>query len=219
MDLDFDCAAVVKDKLYSRFEKGPGVKLADAIKRGMRAAIQEIRHSEPDGEPPDLLWNPLKGVIEEEREALQAIYEYLEAKGLRWTLGCLAEESVQAVGESQFDLVTLANTAVEEEEDIPAESVTEGDVATGDGLEEKEEIIDPVPESAETTPPQEQEPDVPDDTEAPPPEETEAPPPKEAEAEPPHDADPAPTDDAEAVTEPAKGEEEEKTEPPDSAPE
>jgi hypothetical protein len=151
MDFDFDCPPALKEALHTRFKSGPGIKLANSIRIGMRAAIQELRHSVRDDDT-NLEWNPLKGVVPEECQALQSIYEYLEAMGLTWTLGCLMEESVQPVGESEFDLVTLANIAIEEET-VP-EPIAEGETqeAVPEVITEGETAEEAVNETKETVP-------------------------------------------------------------------
>jgi hypothetical protein len=80
----------LKDAVNQRFKAVSAPKLGQKIKVGMAAAIHELRYQKPAS---SLEYHPLKEEGSEEVKALQSIYQYLEAKGLKWTLGCLIQES------------------------------------------------------------------------------------------------------------------------------
>jgi hypothetical protein len=106
MDLGYECSPELRDAVQQRYKHGPGPKLAHSLKVGMRIAIQEIRGNATVSA---LGYDPLAGKRKAEFDALQSIYQYLEAKGLTWTLACLHEESTVDKSSSNFDLLTIAN--------------------------------------------------------------------------------------------------------------
>jgi hypothetical protein len=170
MDLNYNCPPALKEALHTRFKNGDGARLASSIKIGMRAAIQELKHSRPDDgeDSTNLEWDPLKTADPDEHKALQAIFKYLDAKGMHWTLDCLVEESAQSIAESQCDLVKLATMKIPgEEPPLPpvAEEAEDDPVA-------KEETVPPVPKSKGSAAPhhgeEEEEEEEEEKTEAPP---------------------------------------------------
>jgi hypothetical protein len=90
MDELVDVPQELKDAVRQRFKNGSAPKLAQKIKVGMAAAIHELRDHKSVS---SLKYDPFEQVEAEEVEALQAVYQYLDSKGLAWTLACLIQES------------------------------------------------------------------------------------------------------------------------------
>jgi hypothetical protein len=119
MDELVDVPQELKDAVRQRFKNGSAPKLAQKIKVGMAAAIHELRDHKSVS---SLEYHPLEGVEPEELDAIQAIYQFLDSKGLAWTLACLIQEStIDREGEA-LDLRELLKTEVlEEAEDVDEE--------------------------------------------------------------------------------------------------
>jgi hypothetical protein len=124
MDGPYECPEELRDAVQERYKRGPGPKLAHLIKIGMRTAIQEMRDNQTES---NLTYDPLAGQPKAEIDALQAIYQYLDAKGMKWTLGCLVQESTVEQSNSSFDLLALANEQPEpiEARDAQSHALTE----------------------------------------------------------------------------------------------
>jgi hypothetical protein len=158
IDFDYNCPPALKEALHTRFKNGDRARLASSIKIGMRAAIQEIKHGGRGDDSSNLEWDPLKDADPEEREALQAIFKYLEAKGMKWTRDCLVEESAQAITDSQFDLVKLATMQLDGGPTTPGEAA-DGGGETGDHADSPEgggetgDLTGPAKPGGETTKP------------------------------------------------------------------
>jgi hypothetical protein len=88
-DVPEELQALLTQKLH---EKGSLRPIAKNIKVALTAAIAELRGLRPDSKSV-LELNRFSDAHWSEIEALQIIYTYLESLGLRYSLGCLLEES------------------------------------------------------------------------------------------------------------------------------
>jgi hypothetical protein len=89
----FDVPDELRQLLTNKLEsKGSLRPIANNIKVALTAAIAELRGLRPDSKSV-LELNRFSDAHWSEIEALQIIYTYLEALGLRYSLGCLLEES------------------------------------------------------------------------------------------------------------------------------
>jgi hypothetical protein len=114
MDELVDVPQELKDAVRQRFKTGSAPKLAQKIKVGMAAAIHELRDHKSVS---SLEYHPFEGAESEEIDALQSIYQYLDSKGLAWTLACLLQESAIDRDEEGLDLRELLKTEALEEPD------------------------------------------------------------------------------------------------------
>jgi hypothetical protein len=82
----------------------------------MTAAIHELR-DHPNAKS-SLELQIFGDANEYDLAALQSIYQYLEEKGLTYTLGCLIEEAGVQKEDNAYDLIGLLDDSNEEEEDV-----------------------------------------------------------------------------------------------------
>jgi hypothetical protein len=89
----FDVPDELREPLTQKLHSVGSLRsIAKKIKVALTAAIAELRGLRPDTKSV-LELNRLSDTHPSEIEALQIIYSYLESIGLRYTLGCLLEES------------------------------------------------------------------------------------------------------------------------------
>jgi hypothetical protein len=88
-DVPEDLRELLTAKLHANGSLRP---IAKNIKVALTAAIAELRGLRPDSKSV-LELNRFSDADWSEIEALQVIYTYLEGLGLRYSLGCLLEES------------------------------------------------------------------------------------------------------------------------------
>jgi hypothetical protein len=104
----FDIPSEIKDEVADRLKrKGALRAISREVKVAMTAAISELRGLHPDAKSV-LEFHALEGASPNELVALQSIYAYLEAAGLTYTLGCLAEETGIEKTISRYDLLEVA---------------------------------------------------------------------------------------------------------------
>jgi hypothetical protein len=92
-DLGFEVPESLKEQVAERLKATGALRpITRSVKVAMTAAIAELRGLRPEA----------KSVLEIKRfenatpadlEGLQAIYQFLEEKGMKYTLACLREES------------------------------------------------------------------------------------------------------------------------------
>jgi hypothetical protein len=120
--IPFEVPDELKARVRERLKSGNALKtIALKIKLGMGAAVGELRgqtgaksiFDEPDFPRND---SDNEEEIELEKQALQTVYQYLEAKELKWTLGCLQHETKVQKDAAAHDLLTL----LKPDEDEPA---------------------------------------------------------------------------------------------------
>jgi hypothetical protein len=111
--IPFKVPAELKERVRERLKSGNALKtIALKIKVGMGAAIGELRgktgaksiFDEPDfpRNDPDN-----EDETELEKQALQTVYQYLETRELKWTLGCLQQETKVPKEVAVHDLLAL----------------------------------------------------------------------------------------------------------------
>jgi hypothetical protein len=108
-DVPDELRDLLTDKLHSKGSLRP---IAKNIKVALTAAIAELRGLRPDSKSV-LELNRFSDAHESELEALQIIYTYMESLGLRYSLGCLLEESGVEKKDSElqiFDVIPHAET-------------------------------------------------------------------------------------------------------------
>lgn len=132
IDPPFEVPEELKERVAERLKNSGALKqIARKIKVGMTAAIHELR-DHPDSKS-SLELQIFADQPDEEINALQAIYQYLEEQGLTYTLGCLLEESGVPKEDQAHDLLELVNAGAAEEE------------------HEEPEVVDQTPEEEEVT--------------------------------------------------------------------
>jgi hypothetical protein len=114
MDELVDVPQELKESVRQRFKTSSAPRLAQKIKVGMAAAIHELRDHKTVS---NLEYHPFDGVESEELDALQSVYQYLNSKGLSWTLACLVQESTIDKEDDAFDLRALLKDEPLEEGD------------------------------------------------------------------------------------------------------
>ena len=119
IDPPFEVPEELKEHVAERLKNSGALKqIARKIKVGMTAAIHELR-DHPDAKS-SLELQIFADQPDEEINALQAIFQYLEEHGLTYTLGCLIEESGVPKEDQAIDLLELVNAGtVEEEQEEP----------------------------------------------------------------------------------------------------
>ena len=117
MDFEnFEVPQEIKEKVAQRLKNSGSLKkISQKIKIGMTAAIHELRNPNSKSSLELQIIGPEKV---EEREALQSIYQYLQEKGLDYTLSTLEQETgIQKVDSNTYDLVQLIEAAVGSDDD------------------------------------------------------------------------------------------------------
>jgi hypothetical protein len=114
MDELVDVPQELKDAVRKRLKNGCAPNLAQQIKVGMSAALHELRDHKSVS---SLEYHPLEGVENVELDAIQSIYQYLDSKGLAWTLACLIQESTIDHEAEALDLKDLLKSEPLEEAD------------------------------------------------------------------------------------------------------
>jgi hypothetical protein len=141
--IPFEVPAELKERVRERLKSGNALKtIALRIKVGMGAAIGELRgqtgaksiFDEPDFPRND---SDNEEAIGLEKQALQTVYQYLEARELKWTLGCLQQETKVGKEAAAHDLLALLTP--DEEEPADGDGSDAGDIEEDEIGEEEEQ--------------------------------------------------------------------------------
>lgn len=116
---DFKVPEELKEKVALKLRNSGALKqISRRIKIGMTAAIHELRSPEAKS---SLELQIIHSDSIEEQAALQSIYQYLEEKGLDYTLSTLQEETgikKQKNPDNIVDIFQLIGDYEEEEEEV-----------------------------------------------------------------------------------------------------
>jgi hypothetical protein len=116
IDPTFEVPEELKERVAQRLKTSGALKqIARKIKVGMTAAIHELR-DHPNAKS-SLELQIFGDANEAELAALQTVSQYLEEKGLTYTLGCLIEEAGVQKEDNAYDLLELLADDGDEEED------------------------------------------------------------------------------------------------------
>lgn len=114
----FEVPQEIKEKVATRLRNSGALKqISRKIKVGMTAAIHELRNPEAKSSLELQIISPENA---EERAGLQSIYQFLEEKGLDYTLSTLQEETgipKQNNNNNVIDILQLVGAVYDDEEE------------------------------------------------------------------------------------------------------
>ncbi|KAK8870267.1 hypothetical protein M9Y10_008145 [Tritrichomonas musculus] len=113
----FEVPQEIKEKVATKLRNSGALKqISRKIKVGMTAAIHELRNPEAKS---SLELQIISPESVEERAGLQSVYQYLEEKGLDYTLSTLQEETgiPKQNNSNVIDILQLIGFVYEDEEE------------------------------------------------------------------------------------------------------